>query len=1051
MAIVGTGTLNIVPKFPGLSAAIKGELSKYDGTSAGAKAGQQYTSGFSSSTSTGLVRSGAIVGAFAAVTNKAMSTIAANVGNAASRFDTLNNYPRVMQSLGYSAQDASASLSKMDEHIQGLPTTLNSMVSTVQGIAAVTGDLDQATEAGLALNDMLLASGSSQQVATAAGEQFRQMLAKGKPDMQDWKSLMQAAPGQMNQLAQAMLGPTANANDLYTALGGGGAEATLTMDDLLNTMIRLDKEGGDGFASFENQARSASDGIQTSVARIDTAVTRGLANMFDAIGKENIAGFLGDIKTGIDSVFNTVNPMISSAMPAIKSILSVVKEFAPQILVTVGVLGVLQAKSATLGKVLTSVGTTFKTSMEANIVSGMGNVQKAMSVTSGVASTFKTTAVNALKSLASPANIATLAITGITAAVSLGIKAYSDWQTNTENAQKATQGLADVVARTGSLDTYSGKIANVGSTSKTTALSVDELNASIASSVDSMNQTASEAENQIATLNTAQQIIADSVGATDLSTDAQGRLQWALQQVNEQFGLNLTAQDVQKGSYVDQEGAVQDLKSSIDELIAKKKEEIQLNALQDQYTEALKNQAEAQKTYAAEYSKAWTENYNAAIAAGNSVEDATNQANTAMQNWKSGAKDSLDSTTQAVSNLEEQMGLATKASSEAADGYDRFASSLGAAGDLLEQRLGSTAITGLTEDLRNLGASTEDLGNLSEDKLMQLAQTYDGTTSSISGFLEQWGVKLGETAQSSTTSAEAIQSSLSTMAENSNSALAGVDTATFAQKLSDAGVSTEQLNTFGSENLNSLANACNGNMDTMVWAIQHYNDTPVIDKDGNITVDRAELIDAQGRVYVWNGSTLVDKYTGAACDSTSLVDGQGKVYEWNGSSLDPKQGVAYTDTWGIQDGLNWIDRWNNSSLKQIIGSISASIFTSENAAGGIRTHADGGIVPRYHATGGHIATKAVPLDIVGEAGAEAIVPLTNRKYSQPFIDLLAEGINKQNNNSKELDAITTLLSNVVSLLGEISNNPSDVYIDSEKISSALVRRSRYSMAGRGVG
>ncbi len=1002
MANIGTAYLNIVPKFPGLGSSIKNALSQYDGTSAGSKVGNQYSSGFQKTASTGLVKSGAIVGAFAAITNKAMSAIASHVSDASARFDTLNNYPRVMQSLGYSAQDASNSLSKMDSHIQGLPTTLQGMVSTVQGLAAVTGDLEQATDAGLALNDMLIASGSSQQLVTAATEQFRQMLSKGKPDMQDWKSLVQAAPGQMNQLAQSMLGPTANANDLYKALGGGGGEAILTMDDLLNAMIKLDQEGGEGFASFESQARSASDGVQTSLARIDTAITRGLANTLNAIGKENIASFLGEIKTGIDGVFQTVNPLISSAMPAVKSLFGVVKEFAPQILATAAAFAILQVKSGKLANAVVGVGQAFSASMSTNIVSGMSNVQKAMSVTAGVANTFKTTAVNALKSLASPANIATLAITGIVAAVSLGIKAYQDWKTNTENAAKATQGLADAVSRTTALDEYSGRIANVGSSSKASAMSLDELNASIASSVDKMNETASTAENQIATLNTAQQIIRDSVGVTDLSTDAQGRLQWALQQVNEQFGLNLTAQDVAKGSYVDQDGAVQDLKSSIEELIAKKKEEIQLNALQEQYTEALKNQAEAQKTYAAEYQEAWEKNrttiYEAGKAYGLTWEEAGVKATEAMDKTKLSSKDTLDSTTKAVSDLESEMGQVAKATSEAADAYDSFTSNLGAAGDLLEQR--GQSISGLTDSLRNLGANTEDLGNLSEEQLMRLAQTYDGTSTSIIGLLESWNVGLDETAVQSAQNAESIKTALEAMKEGANGAFDGVDFTAFSEKLSAAGISTEELNAIGTTNLSSLASACNGNMDMMVWAIQHYNDTEIVDKDGNVLVNQAELIDAQGNVYVWNGSTLVNKATNATCDSASLVDGQGRVYTWNGTSLEQKQGTATSDTWGLQDGLNLINRWNSSSLKSIVGTISATIqtSTSNNAAGGIRTHADGGIVPRYHATGGHIATKAVPLDIVGEAGAEAIVPLTNRKYSQPFIDLLADGINEKNNS-----------------------------------------------------
>ena len=128
---------------------------------------------------------------------------------------------------------------EVELRLSTLPTRLDDMVSVVQGITATVGDLDKATDVGLALNDMLIASGSSTQLCSAAMEQFRQILSKGKPEMEDWRSLTTAAPGQMDQLAKSMLGPTANANDLYAALGGD-----LTSDqvrDLAKTLAGSEK------------------------------------------------------------------------------------------------------------------------------------------------------------------------------------------------------------------------------------------------------------------------------------------------------------------------------------------------------------------------------------------------------------------------------------------------------------------------------------------------------------------------------------------------------------------------------------------------------------------------------------------------------------------------------------------------------------------------------------------------------------------------------------------------------------------------------------------
>ena len=91
-----------------------------------------------------------------------------------------------------------------------------------------------------------------------------------------------------------------------------------------------------------------------------------------------------------------------------------------------------------------------------------------------------------------------------------------------------------------------------------------------------------------------------------------------------------------------------------------------------------------------------------------------------------------------------------------------------------------------------------------------------------------------------------------------------------------------------------------------------------------------------------------------------------------------------------------------SRVRSVLAGLkSAGVTTGGgNAAGGIRTHAEGGIAAyasRYHAGGSivNVPVTGYPLDLVGEAGAEAIVPLTNRRYSQPFVDLIADGVSRR--------------------------------------------------------
>lgn len=103
-------------------------------------------------------------------------------------------------------------------------------------------------------------------------------------------------------------------------------------------------------------------------------------------------------------------------------------------------------------------------------------------------------------------------------------------------------------------------------------------------------------------------------------------------------------------------------------------------------------------------------------------------------------------------------------------------------------------------------------------------------------------------------------------------------------------------------------------------------------------------------------------------------------------------GNAMSVAGSIWDTVSAIGSLASRTVTATINTV-RNIITRESAAGGFALHADGGIVPRYHAPGG-IATRAVPLDIVGEAGAEAIVPLTNRKYAMPFVGMIAEETSK---------------------------------------------------------
>lgn len=264
--------------------------------------------------------------------SKVASMVTSTMGKAIGRLDTLNNFPKVMTSLGYSAEEADRSISTMSDSLDGLPTSLNAMVADVQKLAATMGNLAEgevnATSVGLALNDMFLAGGKGTEYASRAMEQYNQMLANGKVDMQSWRTMVQAAPGQMEQLSRALLGATANQADLYKAM----QEGTVTFDDFNAALVRLDKEGGDSFASLYEQAVANTTGIATQIENIGNTMNKIVAAALDG-NLESMDKYIKQLASRVTALAPTLIRGFTGAFDALmKALPQIIKQLLPSIL-----------------------------------------------------------------------------------------------------------------------------------------------------------------------------------------------------------------------------------------------------------------------------------------------------------------------------------------------------------------------------------------------------------------------------------------------------------------------------------------------------------------------------------------------------------------------------------------------------------------------------------------------------------------------------------------------------------------------------------------------
>lgn len=368
-----------------------------------------------------------------------VSAVTSSVGDAIDRFDTLNQYPKVLESLGASAEDAESGMNILSDGIDGLPTSLDEVAGTAQQMFLVFRDADQASESTIALNNALLASGSSGDKAARGTEQYLKMLRSGKVDMDVWMTLQDTMGIGLDKVAKSMLGTEASTQDLYKALQSG----EVSIDDFNGKLVEMSDELG-------QLARVNTEGIGTSFKNMKSAVTKGLANIIKAIDNfvrdaginaKGIAGVFDDMKAAINMSFDAIIASIEMVTPAFASLLKAVETLTPALKIMTPIVIGLAAAYGTLkviGTIDAMMGGLTKATVASNIATAaydktMKSAEKstilfkvAQMGVQGVA-TLVTAVINGLKTaqqlLAGQTTIGAIAQTGFAGATALASSA----------------------------------------------------------------------------------------------------------------------------------------------------------------------------------------------------------------------------------------------------------------------------------------------------------------------------------------------------------------------------------------------------------------------------------------------------------------------------------------------------------------------------------------------------------------------------------------------------------------------------------------------------
>lgn len=231
------------------------------------------------------------------------------------RFDTLSNFPKIMENVGISTDASQRAIDKLSKGIDGLPTTLDSAASATQRFTLQNGDVEKSADMFLALNDAILAGGQSADLQASALEQVSQAYSKGKPDMAEWRT-MQMSMGPALQMVAESWGMSVD--DMGEALRNGDR----SMDDFMGTLQQLDTQGVGNFKSLQDQASVSTDSIGTAMENVKSRMSKAWATILESIGQERIAGAINDVSSSFGTLAEFVAPMVGNLADALGQFVS---------------------------------------------------------------------------------------------------------------------------------------------------------------------------------------------------------------------------------------------------------------------------------------------------------------------------------------------------------------------------------------------------------------------------------------------------------------------------------------------------------------------------------------------------------------------------------------------------------------------------------------------------------------------------------------------------------------------------------------------------------
>lgn len=245
------------------------------------------------------VLKGAIANLAGNIVTSAINGVQSLVGEAINSSDALKKFESNMSFAGYDDSTISKAKDDMKTYADQTVYDLDTVANTTAQLAA--NGIQDYTGLTQAAGNLNAVAGGNADTFKSVAMVLTQTAGAGKLTTENWNQLADAIPGASGKLQEALQQNGAYTGNFRDAM----AKGQITADEFNQAIMDL------GFTDAAQQAATSTSTFEGAMGNMQAAVTDGLMQIYDAIGSENVTGFINTISDGVSKVIPPIKKGIS--------------------------------------------------------------------------------------------------------------------------------------------------------------------------------------------------------------------------------------------------------------------------------------------------------------------------------------------------------------------------------------------------------------------------------------------------------------------------------------------------------------------------------------------------------------------------------------------------------------------------------------------------------------------------------------------------------------------------------------------------------------------